>query len=270
MKLNVLPPRTGISWVNLGLSTFFKQPLALGALFILYFTALYLIELIPIAGNVLILMLFPALTVGLMAAAREADNGKIPLPAILFIAFRQGPERIRVMMFLGFLYAAAFMTMIWISNLIDGGKFLSLVTGRIELGTPEQAQTQLADPMILVAMLVFMLLYLIISVIFWHAPALVHWGGVTPVKSLFFSSIAILRNSRPFLLYGFMWTLISMGVTMTVFFLVIVTQSPTVFRVCLFAGTLFLGTTFFTSVWFTFKDSFTQDVVVLNVEKSVS
>ena len=33
MKLNIVPARTGIQWVKLGIQTFFRQPLALSGLF---------------------------------------------------------------------------------------------------------------------------------------------------------------------------------------------------------------------------------------------
>ena len=44
------------------------------------------------------------------------------------------------------------------------------------------------------AMAVALLLHLPLFLMFWHAPALVHWHGVAPVKSLFFSVVACLRN----------------------------------------------------------------------------
>jgi hypothetical protein len=45
-------------------------------------------------------------------------------------------------------------------------------------------------PQFQLTMLVTMALYLPISLLFWHAPALVHWHGISPVKSLFFSLVA--------------------------------------------------------------------------------
>eukprot|EP01041_Mallomonas_annulata_P022433 gene22433-42727_t len=50
-----------------------------------------------------------------------------------------------------------------------------------------------------------MLLYLPLSLLFWHAPGLVHWHGVPPVKALFFSIVACVRNFGAFLVYGLGW-----------------------------------------------------------------
>jgi hypothetical protein len=259
MKLNVLPARVGAQWVKLGLRTFFRQPLALGALFVLFLVILSLAALVPVAGDVITLALVPAFTVGLMAAAREADGGKIPLPTILFIAFRQGAARARAMLVLGLLYAAAIMLVIGLSTLIDSGHFLSLAAGQSDIRTAEQLQAWVFDPRFNLAMGVTLVLYTLVSVAFWHAPALVYWHGVPPIKSLFFSSVAVLKNARPFLLYGLIWLGLSMGVAVVLVSLAASTGSLTVVALGALPCSLFLGALFFTSVWFTFRDSFAAD-----------
>ena len=47
--------------------------------------------------------------------------------------------------------------------------------------------------------------------LFWHAPALVHWHGVSPVKSLFFSAVACFRNFGALLVYGLAWLAVFIG-----------------------------------------------------------
>ena len=47
MKLNIVPARTGIQWVKLGIRTFVKQPLALAGLFFMYMTAVIAVAQIP-------------------------------------------------------------------------------------------------------------------------------------------------------------------------------------------------------------------------------
>ena len=48
MKLNIVPARTGIEWVKLGIQTFFKQPLALAGLFFLFMAIMSIATLIPL------------------------------------------------------------------------------------------------------------------------------------------------------------------------------------------------------------------------------
>jgi hypothetical protein len=260
MKLNVLPARTGAQWVRLGFRTFFKQPLALGALFILFLAALSLVGLVPIVGDIVMLVLVPALTAGLMAAAREADGGKTPLPVILFIAFRQGAARTRSMLALGLLYAAAVMVVIGISALIDGGRFLSLVAGSADIGTPEQLSALAGNPRFSVAMWVTLLLYTPVSLAFWHAPALVYWHGVPPVKSLFFSCVAVLKNTRSFLVYGLLWFGLSLAASAVLAGLALLAGNGAILALGALPISLFLGAAFFTSLWFTFYDSFATDL----------
>jgi hypothetical protein len=259
MKLNVLPARTGAQWVKLGFRTFFKQPLALGALFILFLATLSLVALLPAVGSIVMLALVPAFTAGLMAAARAADDGQIPLPAILFIAFRQGAARTWAMIALGLLYAAAIMVVMGISALIDGGQFLSLAIGSADITTPEQLNALALDPRFNASMWVAIALNTLISLAFWHTPALVHWHGVPPVKSLFFSSVAVLKNTRPFLFYGALWLGLSLGAGVTLQILAALAGNINVLALGMLPVWLFLGVVFFTSVWFTFRDSFAAD-----------
>ena len=44
MKLNIVPARTGIEWVKLGVKTFLKQPLALTGLFFMYMAVVLVIS----------------------------------------------------------------------------------------------------------------------------------------------------------------------------------------------------------------------------------
>ena len=90
MKLNIVPARTGVTWVKLGIATFFKQPLALGGLFFMFMAVVSVASIIPVIGSVLALAVLPAATLGLMVATLQAKNGKFPMPSVLATAFRAG------------------------------------------------------------------------------------------------------------------------------------------------------------------------------------
>ena len=70
-----------------------------------------------------------------------------------------------------------------------------------QMPTMEMAQ----NPSTQTAMLTFMVLQLPLSLMFWHAPALVHWHQVPPIKSVFFSLVACLRNFWAFTVFGLVW-----------------------------------------------------------------
>ncbi len=54
-------------------------------------------------------------------------------------------------------------------------------------------------------------LYLPLSLAFWHAPALVHWHGVPPAKSLFFSFVACFKNFGALFVFGLVWVGVFIG-----------------------------------------------------------
>jgi hypothetical protein len=78
MKLNIVPARTGIQWVKLGIQTFFRQPLALSGLFFMFMAVMSIASMVPLMGSALALALLPAATLGLMAATQEATAANSP------------------------------------------------------------------------------------------------------------------------------------------------------------------------------------------------
>lgn len=83
--------------------------------------------MVPVIGLPMAMILLPAITLGLMAASREAVQGKFPMPLMLLTAFRSGPAC--AMLALGALYAGGFMTAIGFSYLMDGGDFARMYLG---------------------------------------------------------------------------------------------------------------------------------------------
>ncbi len=251
MKLNIVPARTGIQWVKLGCTTFFKQPLALAGLFFMFMASMSVLSIVPVLGNALALALLPAATLGLMMATREAAGGKFPMPSVMLAAFRTDKPKRQAMLMLGAIYAIGFLLVMGFSALFDGGKFakLYLIGGSLSRELVMDAEFQ-------AAMWVSMALYLPLAMLFWHAPALVYWQGMAPVKSLFFSMMACIRNFRAFLVYGVAWVglfiVVSMGVT-TVAALIGGAGAATA---AMFPAAMLMAAMFFTSVYFSVKDCF--------------
>ena len=237
MKLNIVPARTGIEWLKLGIRTFFKQPLALAGLFFMYMAAVLAVAQIPVVGVIIGGMLVPGATLGLMAATAEAVKGRFPMPSVLVSAFRAGRQQARSMLLLGALYTGGSMAATGLASLIAG--------------TPGAGVGEV-DGATLLALAFHMPLFLM----FWHAPALVHWHGVSPVKSLFFSLVACLRNFGAFALYGFAWLLVFLGAGTAVGLAGGLIGGPTMARAVMMPMALLMAAMFSTSIYFTFRDSF--------------
>lgn len=251
MKLNIVPARTGLTWVKLGITTFIKQPLAMSGLFFMFMALLSVATMVPFVGAALALALLPAATLGLMAATQEAAKGNFPMPSILISAFRAGQQQMRAMLVLGALYALGFLMLMGVSALFDGGQFakLYLVGGKISEELVLQSGFQ-------AAMWVAMGLYLPLSLLFWHAPALVHWHGVSPVKSLFFSFMACYKNFGALTVFGLAWTGVFVLAAIVVALISSLLGNPMLANVAMFPVALVIVAMFFTSIYFTFRDSF--------------
>ena len=251
MKLQIVPARAGVVWVKLGMKTFLKQPLALAGLFFIFTAAMSVLSLIPVLGNVLALALLPGATLGLMAATRETVSGKFPMPTVLLSAFRAGKQQMRSMLILGALYAAGFLLVLAISALVDGGKFarLYLLGASMSAEALQQGDFELA-------VLIALACYMPLSLLFWHAPALVHWHGISPVKSLFFSFVACLRNFWAMTVYSLVWMGIFLLGGLLVAVLAGLSGSATLVASVMLPLALLIVAMFFASIYFTFNDSF--------------
>lgn len=251
MKLQIVPPSQGVLWFKQGVRTFLRQPLAFTGLFFMFMAAISLLSLLPVIGTPLALALLPAATLGLMAATQIAEQGQFPMPQVLIAGFRAGKERLRSMVVLGVLYAVGFILVMGISATVDGGQFarVYLLGGELSPEVVLQGDFQTAA-------LLAMVLYLPLSLLFWHAPALVHWHGITPMKSLFFSAVACLRNFGAFTVFGLVWMAAFLGVAMSVAILVGLLGNPGLINAVLFPVGLALAAMFFTSFYFTYRDCF--------------
>jgi hypothetical protein len=234
-----------------------RQPLAFAGLFFLFMAVMVVLSLVPVLGNVLALVLLPGATLGLMAATQQAASGKFPTPAVLLSAFRASRAQGRAMLVLGALYAAGFLLVLGISALADGGKFahMYLVGGTVTAEVLQATDFQFAT-------LIGMVLYMPLSLMFWHAPALVHWYGIAPVKSLFFSLVACLRNFWAFTVYGCVWMGVFLAVGLVVTTVAALLGGADAVNNVLFPLAMLMAAMFFTSIYFTFRDSFQLDETI--------
>lgn len=262
MRLNIVPARTGLTWVRQGVRIFFRQPLAMSGLFFLFMAALSVASLLPLVGSMLALALLPSATLGLMAATQEAEGGRFPMPTLLATAFRAGPQRARAMMVLGAWYAVGFVLVLGVSAAFDGGDFaeLYLFGGALTTELVQRADFQLA-------LWVAVGLYVPLALLLWHSPALVHWHGIAPVKSMFFSLMACWKNRGAFLVFGLVWFGLLVAVGLVVTLVATLMASPEFAAVAMFPAVLVLAAMFFASLYFTFRDCFTADEAPSRVDE---
>ena len=253
MKLNIVPARTGMVWIKLGIRTFFRQPLALAGLFFMFMAVMTIASVLPYIGLAIAMTLLPAATLGLMIATREATEGRFPMPMLLLSGFRSGAKEARAMLILGGLYTVGFLGAMALSSLVDGGDF-----ARVYLGGATPTREMMLEPAFQGAMWLFIGLHLPLSLLFWHAPALVHWHGIPPLKALFFSFVACVRNLGAYLVFGLIWFAVFMVVIVLTISAVTMIASAEAAAAAVMPAAMLVMALFFTSLYFTFADSFIE------------
>jgi hypothetical protein len=103
----------------------------------------------------------------------------------------------------------------------------------------------------------------------WHAPALVHWHRVEPVKSIFFSLVAMFRNFAAYALYWLAWCgVLVLGLLAAALVGTIVigvgslgsdTGAMAIGNILMVGTVLTLAAMAQASNWFTFRDTFNPD-----------
>lgn len=255
MKLRIVPASTGLVWVKLGALTFMRQPLAMTGLFFMFMAAVSVLSVIPAIGTAMAMVLVPAARLGLMAATIEASSGRFPMPATLVTAFRSGAAKARPMLILGGMYMLALLLVVAVATLV-GSTTPPMALQEGEQATPEMAIRAIAgNP----GFWFGLLLYLPTVMAFWHAPALVHWHGVSPVKSLFFSFMACWSNKGAMVTYMLGWAGVMLALALSMGLLAVLLGGSQALNFVIYPAALFIASMFHTSLYFTFRDSFATD-----------
>ncbi|MGJ7532309.1 MULTISPECIES: BPSS1780 family membrane protein [Variovorax] len=278
MKLNLVPARTGVEWVRLGLKNFWRQPLAFVSLFLMFMALITSISQLPLIGRFIPFVLLPFSTLGFMVAASVADASatntdlpgdavgvKKPTGALMFLSVARAMRtEWRALAVLGVISAVYCFLTVFLTALVDGGQFMrSYLLGE----TPtkevlESSRFQMAN-------LLQMCLALPLVAAMWHAPALVHWHRVEPVKSIFFSLVAMFRNFGAYALYWLAWCgVLVLGLLAAALVGTIVigvgslgsdTGAMAIGNILMVGTVLTLAAMAQASNWFTFRDTFNPD-----------
>ena len=260
MKLQLVPARQGVLWVRHGFQVFFRQPVAFAGMFAAFLFAIFVFTLVPLLGSILLLAALPLATLGFMIATRASVEGRFPLPRAFVEPLRQGRPRAMAMLKLGLVYAATTFAIMWLSDVVDGGALDALMeTLSSGKTTPEAVAQKLGDGRLEAGLLLRLGLATLLSVPFWHAPALVHWDGQPWGKALFFSTVACWRNRGAFTVYGLTWmAVISLFAIMANLLFALLGQMKLIAFAAMPASLIF-STVFYASLYFTFADCFAAD-----------
>jgi len=203
VRARIVPIGRGARWLGEGFALFRVSPLSWLALVFAYWLLMTLVSVVPLVGVVVASVLVPPFSVGFMAASRAAAHGSSPEVSNLFVGFR---EHVATQIALGAVYTTVLALLLAGTSLADGG---ALARWMLAGERPDEAMLQ--SDAFLGAMLTAVTLYLPVMMMFWLAPVLAAWHGVTAPKALFYSFFACLMNWRAFLAYGAVTALVAVA-----------------------------------------------------------
>lgn len=257
MILKTVGPAHGAHWVRDGARLYFKRPLAFSALFVVFLFAALFSALVPLVGGVLQIMLMPLLSLGFMVASQSALLEGPVKPGQLLEPLRAAPEQRRSLLVLCVAYGVLVALALLLADVVADGGFTRAMELMRNPDTPRaEMDALLAERGMVAGTLVGAGLIIAISVPFWHAPALVHWGHQGVAQSLFSSTLAVWRCRGAFVVYALTWLglLLGFGVIMALSF-GLLGLGQLMSLLALPAG-LFFSTLFYVTLIFTFNDSF--------------
>ena len=262
LRLHTVAPRQGWRWIRQGFALWWTRPMAFIGLFTVFlFSVLLLMVAVPVLGGPLGMALLPMLSLGFMIASRSAAAGG-PVHALQLIDGLRHPDRAqrKAQWMLCGLYALGSMAVIGLADWVDGGLFddlQRLIAQTSGDGKPSpELDAVLADPRLLNGMLVRVGLAGLLAVPFWHAPALVHWGGQGVRQALFTSTLALWRTRGAFTVYLLGWSGAMLAVALVVTLVGLATGARQALGLLTMPIGLVFSASFYVSLWFSFTDTF--------------
>jgi hypothetical protein len=259
LKLAKVPAARGARWAAQGWQVFGRKPLAFTGLFAFFLFLALAALLVPFVGPLLMLALLPLLTLGFMLATRQALDGSFPALGVFVQPFTATePRRRRALLQLGLAYAVAGLAVMWLSDVVDAGRFAELqsLLGSDSAADRERIEQLLDDTRLSWGLFTRLGLTSLVSVPFWHAPALVHWAGQGAGQALFSSTLAVWTNRAAFFVYVLAWTALVLGFGAVVGALTAITGARTLLALLMLPAGLTFSAAFYASLYFTYADSF--------------
>ena len=257
LQLKSVPASHGPRWIASAFRLFGRKPLLFTMMFAVFLFAALVVSLVPLLGGLVQMASLPLLSLGFMIASQSALHDGPVHPMQFIEPLRGDPARRRSLLILCAIYGIGALAILLLADAVSDNAW-----GRLQAlmmkGEPAQAEIDalLGEPGVATGVLLAAVLGTVLSVLFWHAPALVHWGGQGVAQSLFSSTLAVWRCKGAFLTYGLAWVgvIAAFGVLAALLFGLL--GAPQLANVLGVPAGLTFSTVFYISLLFTFTDSF--------------
>ncbi len=198
MEIRTVEAGRGAGWLGDGFDYFKRAAGAWIAIAVVLLVIYVALAFIPVLGTVASQLLTPVFTAGILIGCRNMDQGDTLQLGDLFKGFSGNVGHLII---IGALNLMA-LVVLGIIMLILGFVLMGGIDTLTRLGSGDAAALWENLPMLLVAMLVVLGLYIPVLMALWFAPALVALDGVPVQEALSASFTGCLCNILPFLIWG--------------------------------------------------------------------
>ncbi len=198
MEAKTVDVSRGVAWFTGGWRLFMKNPGVWVVLGVIFLATLFVLALIPMLGQLLMALVAPVLSAGLLYAAREADNDRaLEIPHVLQ-GFRE-QEKLTPLLSLGGVALAGLILSVVLAFAIGGASMVATMAGRHEMSGGASA-----------AMLAALLAAMALA----YAVPLVMFRGIPATEALGSSFKACLRNFLPLTVFGVIYLFVAVLATL--------------------------------------------------------
>lgn len=256
LTLRSVPAGTGVQWVRQGFTTLARRPMPFVGLVSGFVFTMALSIRFPLLLMVLVALL-PMISLGFMNATRLANDPSTSTLAAFVAPWRPGHPQGRALLRMTLAYVAASVVAGLISSFVYGDSFGALVEAEMsDKPNPGAVAERLADPRLTSGMIVQLGLATLLSVPFWHAPALIWWGGQGLAQALFSSTLACWRNRGAFVVYGLSFAALVFLFTLLGGLLLGLLGAGPIAAMLALSISLVIPAAFYASLYFTFDGCF--------------
>ena len=260
LSIRQATPGEGVQWLGGAFALFVRRALPFTGMFVSFLVVALLASLVPVVGGVAMLMALPLLSLGFMLASRAARSNGAVHPGLFIEPLRGDRLQRNALLTLCGAYALATVLIMTFSDWVDGGAFdrLQRLLAEGEEGHAE-LDALLGDPLLTWGLLTRFGQAALLSLPFWHAPALVYWQGQGVGQALFSSTLAVWRCKGAFFAYSLAWAAVIavFGTLLGVLFALFGARQLAGV-VAMPAGLMF-STVFYVSLLFTYEGCFSED-----------
>ena len=257
LSLKTVEAARGARWISDAWRLFLRRPLAFTALFAVFLFGALVVSLVPLLGGLVQMMALPLLSLGFMIASQSALLDGPVHPRHYIEPLLTDATRRRSLLLLCVGYGVAALAILWTADAMSNGAW-----GRLHLLLPKGPAAQaeidalLAEPGVASGALLALLLGTALSVPYWHAAALVHWGGHGVAQALFSSAMAVWRCKGAFFVYAMGWLGVMLVFGMLSALVLGLLGMPQLVSVLAVPAGLAFSAVFYVSLLFSFNDSF--------------